>query len=340
MNDNHKVNIALCGCGRMGEVHFQTLVTHPNVHLVAVVDVDFKRAQIKAEVAQCKAFHTLSDLLSDKTMKLHAILICTPTDTHTKFIREGLLAGVHVLCEKPISNVVEEVDDLYHLAKEKGLHLLCGFHRRYDPNFSKLKTILESGKVGKLIKVRSISRDNPLHVSLEYLKVSGGIIADTASHDIDMIRFITGEDPETVYVVANAFSPDIAAIGDHDQCEMIFKFPSGVIGTIDISRNAAYGYDQRVEILAHQGSIIVENQKPTTVIVGGTEGFLLEPPCFSFPQRYSEAYKTEVHHFVNLVRGVDKTPKLTHGDVHNITVILRACQQSLKDGNPVKIKLN
>jgi len=271
-------------------------------------------------------------------VKVQAVLICTPTDTHTSLIREALNAGLQVLCEKPISNNVEEVDDLYNMAKQKGLNLLCGFHRRYDPNFSKLKTILGSGKVGKLIKVRSISRDNPLHVSLEYLKVSGGIIADTASHDIDMVRFITGEEPESVYVVANAFSTEVAAIGDHDQIEMIFKFPSGVIGTIDISRNAAYGYDQRLEILAHQGSIVVENQKPTTVVVGGIEGFLLEPPCFSFPQRYQEAYRVEVNHFVNLARGVEKTPRLTHLDIHNITVILKACQQSLKEGIPVKIK--
>jgi len=210
-----------------------------------------------------------------------------------------------------------------------------GFHRRYDPNFSKLKAVLESGKVGKLIKVRSISRDNPLHVSIEYLKVSGGIIADTASHDIDMIRYITGEDPETVYAVANAFSPEVATIGDHDQLDMVFKFPSGVIASIDISRNAAYGYDQRLEVLASKGSIVADHQKPTTVIVGGVEGFLLEPPCFSFPQRYQEAYKAEVHHFINLVQGTEKVPRLLHKDVHNMTVILKACQQSLKEGKPV-----
>jgi len=302
-----KVHIALCGLGRIGQVHYETLVTHPNVHLCAIVDVDFERAQAKAlQTSSCKAYRTLADLLADHQTQVHGMLICTPTATHTSYTKEALLAGKQVLCEKPISNLVEEVDELYTLAKEKGLHLLCGFHRRHDPNFSKLKAVLKSGKVGKLIKVRSISRDNPLHVSIEYLKVSGGIIADTASHDIDMIRYITDEDPETVYAVANAFSQEVAAIGDHDQLDMVFKFPSGVIASVDISRNAAYGYDQRLEVLADKGSIVAENQKPTTVIVGGVDGFLLEPPCFSFPQRYQEAYKTEVHHFINLVRGTEK----------------------------------
>jgi len=330
------VHIALCGLGRIGQVHYENLVTHPNVHLCAFVDVDFDRAQAKAAIpASCKAYRSLTDLLADKQTRVDGILICTPTATHTPCTREALLAGKHVLCEKPISHLVEEVDELYILSKDKGLHLLCGFQRRYDPNFSKLKAVLESGKVGKLIKVRSISRDNPLHVSIDYLKVSGGIIADTASHDIDMIRYITGEDPETVYAVANAFSPEVATIGDHDQLDMVFKFPSGVIASIDISRNAAYGYDQRLEVLASKGSIVADHQKPTTVIVGGVEGFLLEPPCFSFPQRYQEAYKAEVHHFINLVQGTEKVPRLLHKDVHNMTVILKGCQQSLKEGKPV-----
>jgi len=264
-------------------------------------------------------------------------VICTPTGFHGQHIKEALSADKHVMCEKPISNSLEEVDQCYNLAKEKGRHLLCGFQRRHDPNFTKLKSVLDSGKVGNLLKLRSISRDNPLNVSVDYLKTSGGIIFDCSVHDIDMLRFVTGEDPISVYAIGSAFNPQIAAIPDHDQLEMVFKFPSGVIGAIDISRNAAYGYDQRLDLLTSQGSIVAENQKASTVIVGNIDGFLSEPPAFSFPQRYGEAYRNEINHFVDLVRGVETIPRLSHRDIHNLTVIVKTAQQSLKEGIPLSI---
>jgi len=152
-----------------------------------------------------------------------------------------------------------------------------------------------------------------------------------------MIRYVTGEDPISVYAIGSAFNPEVAAIPDHDQLEMVFKFPSGVIGAIDISRNAAYGYDQRLEVLTHQGSIVADNQKTSTLTIGNIDGFLSEPPCFSFPQRYAEAYKNEIYHFIDLVRGVATVPKLSHKDIHNLTVIVKTAQQSLQEGKPIAI---
>jgi len=325
----------------MGEIHLKNILSNPHVSVVAVADAIFPKAQETAASvgSHCKAYDSLSNLLKeDNTLNLQGVVITTPTAFHGQNIKEALKAGKYVMCEKPISNSLEGVDECYNLAKEKGLHLLCGFQRRYDPNFTKLKTVLDSGKVGKLLKVRSISRDNPLHVSIDYLRVSGGIIFDCSVHDIDMIRYVTGEDPESVYAIGSAFNPQIGAIPDHDQLEMVFKFPSGVIGAIDISRNAAYGYDQRIEVLTHQGSIVADNQKASTLVVGSIDGFLSEPPALSFPQRYVEAYRTEIYHFVDLVRGVEKIPRLTHKDLHNLTVIVKTAQQSLKEGIPLPIK--
>jgi len=335
-----KVNLAICGLGRMGEIHFKNLFAHLHVNIVAIADFIVEKAQLIASTVgpHCKAYDSLENLLKDdQILHIHAVVICTPTGFHGQNIKEALTAGKHVLCEKPISYSLEEVDQCYNLAKEKGRHLLCGFQRRHDPNFAKLKSVLDSGKVGKLLKVRSISRDNPLHVSVEYLKTSGGIIFDCSVHDLDMLRFVTGEDPISVYAIGSAFNPQIAAIPDHDQLEMVFKFPSGVIGAVDISRNAAYGYDQRIDVLTTQGSIVADNQKASTLIIGSIEGFLSEPPVVSFPQRYVEAYRNEDYHFVDLCTGVETTPKLSHRDLHNLTVILKTAQQSLKEGIPLPI---
>jgi myo-inositol 2-dehydrogenase/D-chiro-inositol 1-dehydrogenase len=334
------VNIAICGLGRIGDVHFRSLNSNPHVNLVAVADAIVSKAQQAAVLVgpHCKAYDSLAKLLKDdENLKLHGVVICTPTGFHTENIKEVLNAGKQVMCEKPISYSLEEVDDCYNLAKEKGLHLLCAFQRRYDPNFTKLKAVLDSGRVGKLLKVRSTSRDNPVP-SIEYLRTSGGIIFDCSVHDIDVLRYVTGEDPESVYAVGSAFNPEIGAIPDVDQLEMVLKFPSGVIGCIDISRYAVYGYDQRIEVLTHQGCIVAENQKVSTVVIGSKEGFLSEPSDYSFPQRYAEAYKAEVDHFIDLVRGVEHVPRLSHKDIHNLTVIVQTCQRSLKEGVPLPIK--
>jgi myo-inositol 2-dehydrogenase/D-chiro-inositol 1-dehydrogenase len=305
-----------------------------------VADAIFPKAQqAAAQIGpHCQAFDSLSNLLKeDHNLKLNGVVICTPTGFHTENIKEALNAGKQVMCEKPISYSLEEVDECYNLAKEKGLHLLCAFQRRYDPNFTKLKAVLDSGKVGKLLKVRSTSRDNPVP-SIDYLRTSCGIIFDCSVHDIDVLRYVTGEDPESVYAVGSAFNPEIGAIPDVDQLEMVLKFPSGVLGSIDISRYAVYGYDQRIEVLTHQGCIVAENQQVSTVVIGTKEGFISEPNDYSFPQRYAEAYRAEVYHFIDLVRGVEHVPRLSHKDIHNLTCIVKTAQQSLKEGIPLQIK--
>jgi len=334
---SHKrVHIAVVGLGRIGHVHFTNALNNRKFKVVAVVDPIEKLRTEFAERGDCKGYATLAEALKDASNAFEAVFVCTPTGEHPDGIRESLNADKHVFCEKPIAYDVKIVDEVYALAKAKGKVLLCGFQRRSDPSFLKLKKAIDDGKIGTLHKVRTISRDNPCP-SLAYLKISGGLIFDCSSHDCDEIRWIVGEDPVQVYAVGSAFLPGVGDIPDVDTLEIMFKFPSGRLGSVDISRISVSGYDQRVEAHGEKGTVYAENEKDTTVTLATVDGFSFPPDKYSFPTRYKEAYSGEIDHFANLVHGTEKVLRLTHEDVHKNCLILHAANESLKSGVPIKL---
>jgi len=331
-----RVNVVVVGLGRIGAVHFTNASVNRKLKVVGVVDPIEERRNEFAERGDCKAYASLTEALADKSNTFEGVIVCTPTGEHPANIRESLNAGKNVFCEKPIAYDTKIVDEVYKLAKEKGKVLLCGFQRRHDPSFVKVKKAIEEGKIGTLHKVRTISRDNPCP-SLAYLKISGGLIFDCASHDCDEIRWLTGEDPVSVYAVGSAFLPGVAEIPDVDTLEVTFKFPSGRLGSIDISRISVSGYDQRVEAHGEKGTIYAENEKDTTFILANHLGFTHEPDKYSFPTRYVAAYSAELDHYANLCHGTEKVPRLTHEDVHKNCLLLQYANESLQKGVPVKI---
>ena len=111
---------------------------------------------------------------------------------------------------------------------------------------------LQAGKIGGVRMVRSSSRDNP-EPPLAYLKISGGIFHDMLCHDFDMLHFLTGEVPESVYSVAHTHNPEIGKMDDADTVIVTMKSSSGLLATVDTSRISAYGYDQRIEVFGEKG---------------------------------------------------------------------------------------
>jgi len=238
--------------------------------------------------------------------------------------------------KKPISLNIQESDECYELAKSKGVHLLVAFQRRYDPSFVRLKEIVENRSIGTLQKVRTVSRDNPVP-SIEYLKTSGGIYHDCLSHDIDLIRWVTGMEPFEVFSYATNFIDEIKGIDDFDNVDCILKFENGIIATIDVSRKSVYGYDQRLTCLGDKGIVTTENEQPTSTVLGTVDGFHSDPHHFSFPTRYKEAYTREIEHYIDLVLGLETVPKLTHRDVHNNAIIADALEESARSGHAIRI---
>jgi len=280
-------------------------------------------------------FSSFKEVL-DKGLQFEGVVICTPTYTHTDLIKEALTAGKHVMCEKPLGHDVTTIDALYALADKVQRHLVCGFHRRWDPNFAAGRDAIRNGAVGKIHKIHSISRDNPVP-SIEYLKISGGIVHDCASHDVDMLCWVLGSYPTTVYALAHCHDPAIKAINDFDSVEMIFNFPDQIIGTVDVTRKAVYGYDQRIEVVGDKGLVQVNNHSKTSVIIADGNGFKHDAGRYSFPTRYPEAYAGVVDHLLDLILGLADKPMLSGQHLHNVKKILDSAEHAAKTGQIVTI---
>jgi len=330
-----RIGVAIIGAGRIGVVHLNNILSNQRFDLLYVVDA--VEAVAKAGAAKsphAKAITTVDEAIQDP--KVQAIVICTPTAQHRDIIVKAAHAKKHIMCEKPISLKIDEIDECYNECKKNGVHLLCGYQRRSDPSFRKLQEACRSGGVGTVQIVKTTSRDNPVP-TLAYLKISGKVFHDCGSHDIDVCRWILGEDPMEVFSVASAFNKDIKAMGDWDTVLISLKYPSGAIASIDLSRKAAYGYDQRIEVLGDKGMVQAMNKQPTSMILSSDQGISSDAYCYSFPQRYVEAYSMELDHFADVVqKGVE--PRLSHDDARKVAIIADAAEKSAETGKPVALK--
>jgi len=331
-----KIGVCLVGTGRIGAVHFNNINSNLRFQLLYVIDIDEKRATDFASKIgpECKHSGSLDIALKDSRVK--AIVVCTPTADHKDIILSAVRAGKAVMCEKPISLKVEEIDQCYKEAEKHKVPLLCGYQRRHDPSFVQLQENCRKGGIGTLQICKTMSRDNPVP-TIAYLKISGGIFHDCGSHDIDLCRWILNEDPIEVFTMASVFHKEIAEINDFDTVLITLKFPSGALGSIDLSREAVYGYDQRIEVLGSGGMLQAENKQPTTMVLHNRQGISIDPNCYSFPQRYEHAYAKELDHFADIIMG-KAIPKLSHEDARKVAIIADAAEESARTGKPVSMK--
>ena len=194
--------------------------------------------------------------------EIQAVIICSSTDTHAQFISEAAEAGKHIFCEKPIALDLAKIDQALTSVERSGVKLQIGFNRRFDPNFKHVQEQVAAGQVGMPHLLHIISRD-PAPPPLAYLKTSGGLFLDMTIHDFDMARYLLGGEVEEVYAAgAVLVDPAIGHADDIDTALITLRFANGALGSIDNSRQAVYGYDQRVEVFGSAGSIVVTNDRP------------------------------------------------------------------------------
>lgn len=332
---NRKVSIAVIGTGRMGSVHVANLVRLiPQANLSAICDIRLEVARAVAdELGIQRVVRDYHELLADPSIE--AVLIATNTPTHPMIIKDAAAAGKHIFCEKPLALDLNQIDEALQVVENAGVKLQVGFNRRFDKSFQRVHQIVTSGEIGRPCILHIISRD-PESPSLEYLKDCGGIFLDMTIHDFDMARYQAGEVDE-LFVMGNVLiDPRINQFGDLDTTIVALKFANGAIGTIDNSRQAVYGYDQRLEILCTDGSAKVENEAETTVQMGDRDGFHSARPPHFFIQRYAPCYVEEVRQFVECV-GEDKSVPVTGHDGRMAVVLGLAAWKSHREKRPVKI---
>lgn len=332
----NKLNVGIIGVGRIGKVHTMSINNHlPEVKVKAVTDIFVDQAKAWAEEAGIeKVYDSYQDLLADP--EIDAVLVCSSTNTHAEISIAAAKAGKHIFCEKPVDLSVQKVEDVITAAKEAGVKLQIGFNRRFDHNFRKVKELIQSNVIGDLQILKITSRD-PGPPPIEYVKVSGGIFMDMTIHDFDMARFLTGSEAEEIYVAgAVMVDPAIGEAGDIDTALITIRFKNGVICTIDNSRKAAYGYDQRVEAFGSKGKVETTNDLPSTAIWSTEEGVFSEKPLYFFLERYMDSFAEEMKQFANALIENKETPVTGIDGLLPIKMGL-AAKKSVELGRPVKL---
>ena len=331
-----KVKAGIIGAGRIGRLHAENLSFRvPEVEVVAIADIFEEAARKCAEACNIPKYYTdPRKVIEDKNIE--AVVICSSTDTHSQFIEEAAAAGKHIFCEKPIDFSLERIDKALAAAKKAGVKLQIGFNRRFDPSMKRVHDLVAGGALGVPHLLRISSRD-PQPPPISYIKVSGGMFLDMTIHDFDMARYLMGNEVDEIYAAAGVMvDPAIGEAGDIDTAVIVLHFRNGSIGTIDNSRQAVYGYDQRVEVFGSKGSAQVHNNKPDNVEVSTAEAISTSLPLFFFVERYTEAYIAEIKDFVAAITENKPVP-VTGWDGRVPVVMGYAAMKSYRENRPVKL---
>jgi len=330
-----KIIMGAIGIGRIGKIHIENILRFfPDVELRTICDIQIK--PLSSWAKSLGIINTTSDpskIFRDPDIQ--AVLIFSSTDTHSEFIIQAANAKKHIFCEKPIGNNLKRIRESLEAVKQNGVKLMLGFNRRFDHNFRRIKSVVTAGQIGIPHIIKITSRD-PAPPPLEFLKRSGGLFFDMTIHDWDMARYLADDEVEEVYAIGSALiNPSIADF-DIDTAVAVLKFKQGTMAIIDNSRQAKYGYDQRVEVFGSEGAIMVDNDAPNTARIFTSNSIESDKIHHFFLERYMQSYKDEMIEFLECLRE-NKNPSVTGYDGIQAVLIAEAAKKSLVEHRPVAI---
>lgn len=327
------VDLAIIGFGRIGRIHADNILSMQHANLKMIVDpiLDIDEGLKRRGIQQSK---NIADLFS--LQKIDGVIICSPSNYHVEQIKELSKATKNIFCEKPLGLSIKEIMEVKSLVDSKNLNLHIGFNRRFDPDFSSLKSSVVSGEIGDIHMIKIISRD-PSPPPISYIEKSGGMFLDMTIHDFDMVKYLSGVEISEVYAKGDCFiDPEIKKANDIDTAVINMTLKNGVIATIQNSRKAVYGYDQRIEVLGSKGTLIVGNKLLHGVIKGTKDGFTSANPKNFFIDRYKESYQIEIADFIRSLSGGAVDHAGVEDGLHALKIGL-AANKSLLQNKPIQL---
>jgi myo-inositol 2-dehydrogenase/D-chiro-inositol 1-dehydrogenase len=331
-----QLEVGIIGAGRIANAHAATLAYRlPEATSLAITDLQRDAAEVMAARYGIPRVAANSDeILADSS--IDAVVICSSTPTHADLIIQAAAAGKHIFCEKPIDFSLARIDYALEAVEKAGVRLQVGFNRRFDSNFARVRKAVSSGELGVPQILHIISRD-PALPPISYVATSGGMFLDMTVHDFDMARFVIGDEIEEVYTAAGVLiDPEIGNAGNLDTAVITLRFRNGAIGVIDNSRQAVYGYDQRIEVLGSKGSIATGNCYPNEAVISTATEVRRDLPLNFFLNRYTESFACELQAFVHAVLHDQPVP-VTGTDARFPVVAALAARKSFDEHRPVRL---
>lgn len=329
------IKTGIIGVGRIGKIHLENIQQRfPDVEIKLVADPSAEAADY-VKSRNLSFTNDYKDLIRDPD--INTVVICSPTDMHAEMVELAAQSGKHIFCEKPLDLSLERVLKTLEIVERSGVKLMLGFNRRFDPNFLKIKSLVDSGKVGDPQILKITSRD-PGPPPISYIKVSGGLFMDMAIHDFDMARYIMNKEVVEVYSRgAVLVDKAIGDAGDIDTALTTLIFEDGTMANIDNSRKAAYGYDQRLEVFGSEGMAKVDNNFPDNHQLYGSDGIQGSLPLNFFLERYTTSYLNEMRAFSDAILYNNELP-VSGKDGLNAMKIALAAKKSITENRPVRVE--
>ena len=329
------LRVLVAGAGRIGRMHAQMLARDvPGMTLAGVTDINHDAARELATQLGVPWYPDLDTALTES--RPQALAICTPTPTHLAAIERAARAGVAVFCEKPLSTDLAEVDQALAVIEATKIPFMVGFNRRFDPGHASVLAAARDGRLGTICSIRITSRD-PAPPPIEYIRASGGIFVDMMIHDLDLAAALAPAPVISVWATGSCLlDPAIGEAGDVDQAVAVLRHADGVTSTIDVSRQARYGYDQRVEILGTQALALSDNVPVTRASIWGEDGICGTPLQHFFLERYRDAYLHQWAAFARYLRDGGPSP-VSAAEARVPIVLAIAARRSMIEHREIEI---
>jgi myo-inositol 2-dehydrogenase/D-chiro-inositol 1-dehydrogenase len=316
-------------------MHADNIAAHPGAALAGVFDVHGPSAAEVSAKHGVTNFSKAEDVFAAR--EVDAVLIATSTATHVDYIEMGVAAGKAILCEKPIDLSLERVNALKAHIEDTEVPIMLGFVRRFDPGHAAVQKAISDGEIGELHQVVITSRD-PGMAPDAYIETSGGIFRDMTIHDLDLARFLLGEEVSTVSAHGSRLvNPALMEqCDDYDTVAVTLMTSSGKQAIITNSREASYGYDQRVEVFGSKGMVISENHRENQVTRHMATYTNQAPPLQNFfIERYAAAFNAEIDRFVDAVENGTPVP-VGFEDGRLALLLADACFKSIAERRTIQ----
>jgi myo-inositol 2-dehydrogenase/D-chiro-inositol 1-dehydrogenase len=329
------IEVGLFGAGRIAEVHAGNIGDHPEMRLAAVVDVDLAAASRLAERHGARASADAAAVFGEPA--IDAVLIASSSGTHAELITRAVAAGKPVFCEKPLDLDLARANACLREIAGKGVPVFVDFNRRFDPHHMALEQAVRTGEAGAVELISITSRD-PEPPPIPYLANSpGALFLETMVHDLDMARWLLGEEPVEVCAMASCLiAPEIRALGEFDTALAMLRTASGRLCQINNSWRASYGYDQRIEVLGSGGMARSDNVRRTTVERYDARAVRSDVFQYFFIDRYRDSYRLALDHFADVVRHGTE-PLISAEDGRRALILADAALRSARSDQPVAV---
>ena len=270
-----KFRFAILGCGLIGDIHAQAILSHPDAELYAMCDVSAERAGDYASRYGARVFTSYDELLADPSVD--AVSICTPSGMHADQAIAALRAGKHVLLEKPMALTGRDALRIREAEAESGKLVSVVFQTRYVEDIRYLKSLIEDGRFGTLAFCDLYMKywRDPAYYSASpwrgtFAMDGGGALMNQGIHGVDVMHFLFGE-PRLIGARVKTLVHDIET---EDTAVSLVEYPSGALGVIEASTATNPGFERRIEICGSRGYAVMIDSSIEKLYVDGS--FLID----------------------------------------------------------------